>query len=119
SRRRHTRWPRDWSSDVCSSDLLPRDPAREAPHLALAILGGRIAEDRELVPAAELDRAELRMVERVPIDVALAAELAIAPANELEIVLGRMLAIPVDEVVALDARLLDRRPDLHRPDELP
>src|SRR5437870_7050811 len=21
SRRRHTRWPRDWSSDVCSSDL--------------------------------------------------------------------------------------------------
>src|SRR5439155_14153652 len=29
SRRRHTRWPRDWSSDVCSSDLcqrrLPRD----------------------------------------------------------------------------------------------
>src|SRR5207253_6482630 len=23
SRRRHTRWPRDWSSDVCSSDLLP------------------------------------------------------------------------------------------------
>src|SRR5437870_13890437 len=28
SRRRHTRWPRDWSSDVCSSDLLagPRSP---------------------------------------------------------------------------------------------
>src|SRR5207253_3374906 len=25
SRRRHTRWPRDWSSDVCSSDL--RGPA--------------------------------------------------------------------------------------------
>src|SRR5215510_16099301 len=26
SRRRHTRWPRDWSSDVCSSDLpLPPD----------------------------------------------------------------------------------------------
>src|SRR6266508_2504676 len=23
SRRRHTRWPRDWSSDVCSSDLFP------------------------------------------------------------------------------------------------
>src|SRR5207253_7205766 len=21
-RRRHTRWPRDWSSDVCSSDLV-------------------------------------------------------------------------------------------------
>src|SRR5439155_14424050 len=25
SRRRHTRWPRDWSSDVCSSDLSWRD----------------------------------------------------------------------------------------------
>src|SRR5437660_471911 len=25
SRRRHTRWPRDWSSDVCSSDLRMRD----------------------------------------------------------------------------------------------
>src|SRR5207253_6318595 len=24
SRRRHTRWPRDWSSDVCSSDLMSR-----------------------------------------------------------------------------------------------
>src|SRR5439155_2532253 len=24
-RRRHTRWPRDWSSDVCSSDLEDRD----------------------------------------------------------------------------------------------
>src|SRR6266508_5839550 len=24
SRRRHTRWPRDWSSDVCSSDLPPQ-----------------------------------------------------------------------------------------------
>src|SRR5439155_18236157 len=27
SRRRHTRWPRDWSSDVCSSDLV--DPPRQ------------------------------------------------------------------------------------------
>src|SRR5439155_13979360 len=25
SRRRHTRWPRDWSSDVCSSDLTRAD----------------------------------------------------------------------------------------------
>src|SRR5690625_6213433 len=27
SRRRHTRWPRDWSSDVCSSDLVGRSVA--------------------------------------------------------------------------------------------
>src|SRR6266702_6578844 len=31
SRRRHTRWPRDWSSDVCSSDLNER---------AIGLVGG-------------------------------------------------------------------------------
>src|ERR671938_2098779 len=34
SRRRHTRYWRDWSSDVCSSDLflvVPRDPCRRNP----------------------------------------------------------------------------------------
>src|SRR5207253_8089684 len=30
SRRRHTRWPRDWSSDVCSSDLESLNHARNA-----------------------------------------------------------------------------------------
>src|SRR5690606_41163091 len=28
SRRRHTRFSRDWSSDVCSSDLAPQKPAK-------------------------------------------------------------------------------------------
>src|SRR5690625_3266304 len=28
SRRRHTRWPRDWSSDVCSSDLTVGEVAK-------------------------------------------------------------------------------------------
>src|SRR5207253_3783302 len=32
SRRRHTRWPRDWSSDVCSSDLIGE--IREETHHA-------------------------------------------------------------------------------------
>src|SRR5690625_7219204 len=35
SRRRHTRWPRDWSSDVCSSDL----PARSA----IVVIGSSVA----------------------------------------------------------------------------
>src|SRR6266508_6037743 len=30
SRRRHTRWPRDWSSDVCSSDLIQNAQYRPA-----------------------------------------------------------------------------------------
>src|SRR5690606_39852920 len=34
SRRRHTRFSRDWSSDVCSSDLLPLHP-NQRPRLAV------------------------------------------------------------------------------------
>src|SRR5437870_9823568 len=38
SRRRHTRWPRDWSSDVCSSDLVADvDDENVVPGLALTI----------------------------------------------------------------------------------
>src|SRR6266508_3583798 len=43
SRRRHTRWPRDWSSDVCSSDLLV-DQIREL------LLRGDKALDLVLAP---------------------------------------------------------------------
>src|SRR5690625_2799609 len=32
SRRRHTSWPRDWSSDVCSSDLSPEAKRPELSH---------------------------------------------------------------------------------------
>src|SRR5690625_7553359 len=36
SRRRHTRWPRDWSSDVCSSDL----PMSNYDEIRLIGIGG-------------------------------------------------------------------------------
>src|SRR6266702_8458730 len=35
SRRRHTRWPRDWSSDVCSSDLRVAGSSLSANFLVL------------------------------------------------------------------------------------
>src|SRR5439155_491726 len=35
SRRRHTRWPRDWSSDVCSSDLLATTSVFTNGHVAM------------------------------------------------------------------------------------
>src|SRR5689334_24488921 len=39
SRRRHTRWNCDWSSDVCSSDLLPlEERLGEVPDLAESLL---------------------------------------------------------------------------------
>src|SRR6266508_5100458 len=55
SRRRHTRWPRDWSSDVCSSDLAYHN--RELPmhtgYERLAILADKAGEDPEVIRLCE------------------------------------------------------------------
>src|SRR5258707_7393581 len=71
SRRRHTRYWRDWSSDVCSSDLIRRHlPARQVDrrhaglHLLHRLVAGEGAEriDEGLLAAQlpELFRAKLR-----------------------------------------------------------
>src|SRR5439155_11444126 len=55
-RRRHTRWPRDWSSDVCSSDLRTqlRERGLDRGAAALVMLGRPgLRRERELVPAIE------------------------------------------------------------------
>src|SRR6267143_2264453 len=51
SRRRHTRWNCDWSSDVCSSDLLPVvDPAKVlAPTLVVRGEYDGIATEQDLL----------------------------------------------------------------------
>src|SRR6266702_5801894 len=67
SRRRHTRWPRDWSSDVCSSDLLglgqpeiawhtERDRIAEAGCFLGLVTGtlGKIATDVKLLMQTEV-----------------------------------------------------------------
>src|SRR5437870_13327190 len=55
SRRRHTRWPRDWSSDVCSSDLnfLRHGSAQNGAGERGSLIGwqGDVAED-DADPAA-------------------------------------------------------------------
>src|SRR5690625_1129719 len=68
SRRRHTRWPRDWSSDVCSSDLrvaVPHD-----------LVGGAGVADG-VVDHRLLDLEELRLVvvqeTRIPVQADLGA----------------------------------------------
>src|SRR5690606_40395247 len=49
SRRRHTRFSRDWSSDVCSSDLLVAPGGQ--------VLAHEVGPDRQLpVPAVDHDR---------------------------------------------------------------
>src|SRR5690625_5337172 len=50
SRRRHTRWPRDWSSDVCSSDLsVYKVRLRQGEKLADKILRERPDHDIDVV----------------------------------------------------------------------
>src|SRR3712207_6846389 len=64
SRRRHTRYWRDWSSDVCSSDLLARRPLSRAEYFTAPtrrnlaegpVFGSfqplRAGDEREAVPA--------------------------------------------------------------------
>src|SRR5207253_6704989 len=80
SRRRHTRWPRDWSSDVCSSDLGTVDlrrvyatvlevaalavPNGAPPSLLAAAGGGAVAvaeRERVAIPGwAQIGRASCR-----------------------------------------------------------
>src|SRR5439155_14057464 len=65
SRRRHTRWPRDWSSDVCSSDLAATTVAAagsiQADQVAFqdhaARLGRAFTELQQAIDAAESQRA--------------------------------------------------------------
>src|SRR5690625_7928437 len=76
SRRRHTRWRRDWSSDVCSSDLphWGTDPCPGDPE-AVEVLAGRLQDYGERaglvsaffegasedLAAAEIGRASCRV----------------------------------------------------------
>src|SRR5207253_5175183 len=78
----HTRWPRDWSSDVCSADLAKLTAARErAAKLAeafgerpgLVATAVRVSATRD-VAAAEAELAKVKKAEANPTDPA--AELA-------------------------------------------
>src|SRR3712207_7045161 len=53
SRRRHTRYWRDWSSDVCSSDL------------GVRVGGGRVKIGVTIFPGSNCDRDALYAVERM------------------------------------------------------
>src|SRR3712207_8420307 len=63
SRRRHTRYWRDWSSDVCSSDLASRAcvvAVKRGFVSGGAVAGaGQVADDRELQRRADLVGVQL------------------------------------------------------------
>src|SRR3982750_3685793 len=84
SRRRHTRSDRDWSSDVCSSDLVPRE------RFACATpdeLGGLVLHD-------DIKQIVTSVWGQV--------------AGELE----RSDALDFDDLIAFTVALLERRPDV-------
>src|SRR5690625_6418857 len=61
SRRRHTRWPRDWSSDVCSSDLAAELFAELLAEEGLEV-SGEITSGEAPDSAAVAERSEERRV---------------------------------------------------------
>src|SRR5947209_8447769 len=129
SRRRHTRYWRDWSSDVCSSDLLPLRsdhrllPQRRHPPLSSRGVGGLSAEPLPALrrrdplvrqrPGVELRRPS-RALPRVP-----GADLLALPAGRA----GQRALLPRDLSAYRRAdhlrvrggeRLHAHRADLHR-----
>src|SRR5690606_40396499 len=71
SRRRHTRFSRDWSSDVCSSDLAKIQPGHQfmqfpagaGKHLVVALASALLGEAAPQVPdLAAVGRSEERRV---------------------------------------------------------
>src|SRR6185503_9027878 len=90
---------------------LPDEPFRKALQFALEKLRRRIRERVEAVPAADLDLAELRVIEGLPRNMRETAQRGVAPAQDLEVVLRRVVAKPVDEFIVGDARFAHRRPD--------
>ena len=75
----------------------------------------RIAEGVDAVPAAQLNLAELRVIECIPVNVALALVGLIAPFEQLQVILNRMLAEPVNVLIARDSGFAHRAPDLNHP----
>ena len=73
----------------------------------------------EAVPAADLDRPQLGVLESLPGDVCLAAEFFLAPPKDLEVVFGRVIAKPVDVRILLEPGLAHGTPDLDHPAEHP
>src|SRR5690606_40449751 len=78
SRRRHTRFSRDWSSDVCSSDL--EDQRRKLASGALVIVDA--GEGFELLPRAAADQVRERDESMIVVDHGQAAPEAVDPDDE-------------------------------------
>src|SRR5437660_10331646 len=101
SRRRHTRWPRDWSSDVCSSDLaVLAMVARQALRMAVY----EIAHELQVVAPFRGRDQELRLEQLVQAEQGLvAAQLVL---HEL---VRRLGALRVERRLEDDVEQVERR----------
>src|SRR6266487_4737630 len=117
SRRRHTRWTGDWSSDVCSSDLLVSDAFAELGlHLGQDLLLGELWEDDGLSQSELIARLGVepptmtKMLQRMERAGLLRRERAPAGGRVWRVYLterGRALERPVREIRAeVERRLL-------------
>src|SRR5207253_6291968 len=75
------RWPRDWSSDVCSSDLAMETWAGYAEEGRACLLGGKHDRLRELVDANFDLRAKIYQIDRGNLEMVHAARAAGATSN--------------------------------------
>src|SRR5207253_1053518 len=92
SRRRHTRWPRDWSSDVCSSDLYgSRMPLNQVASLSVP--------EPAMIIAQPFDPSQLAAIEKA----IRASDLGLNPAND-----GKVVRIPIPALTE------ERRKELSR-----
>src|SRR5207253_8005623 len=65
SRRRHTRWPRDWSSDVCSSDLDGEPSKSPTPLMPLTVqvrMASNASRAQFVAELAQLHRLQLKSI---------------------------------------------------------
>src|SRR5690625_3897489 len=94
SRRRHTRWPRDWSSDVCSSDLVD-------------VIGFCLPADQKIGPGDRFiaeDLAELRRGRRGPKVIAIVTKTDLVGRDVLaEHLVAVDQLLDVDEIVPISA----------------
>src|SRR5437762_8275332 len=115
SRRRHTRYIGDWSSDVCSSDLLGH---RVLPHLAdrdvaVALLArssrlGRAARrgDRRSVHVRRVDAVEVILQHQLPVAVVRVLE---DPAGDFQLAARRAVDQIVERALCRSEELLQAR----------
>src|SRR6266702_7657356 len=106
SRRRHTRWPRDWSSDVCSSDLDPKAAHALVTNL-ISIAGITTVGGRSVGEIADrfLEQAALGAQASLPRETGALIERFLAVGGDPDEAAAELRSFARDAKLALDSAL--------------